>query len=66
MTAEYTSAEVAALFNITQRHVSKLASRHKLGHKLGRDYRFTGDDIERMRQRPTSSPGRPRKASESP
>lgn len=45
--------EVAALIGVTRSYVVKLAKRLGVGVRIGRDWRFTEDDVAALRGRPT-------------
>lgn len=54
----WTTTDVAAELGIDESRVRRMAADRGLGYKLGRDWRFSDDDINAMRER---APGRPRK-----
>lgn len=53
MTTLYTTAQAAALLGLDASSVRRLARKLKLGQRLGRDWFFTKDDLDRMRGRPS-------------
>jgi hypothetical protein len=54
---DYTARDVAATLGIDDSQVRRMAARLEVGHKVGRAWVFTDQDIERLRQRRTK-PGR--------
>lgn len=60
MTKLYNSAQVAELTGRVQDAVNLIARRHGIGVKVGRDWVFTAEDVEAIRQIPRKG-GRPPK-----
>jgi hypothetical protein len=57
-----TSKHAADLLGISPERVRALARDLGIGQRIGRDWVFTEEDVERLRQRPIGTPGRkPRK-----
>ena len=54
-----TTAQVAACLAITPRQVGHLAKQHSIGTKIGRDWIFTEQEVQRLTSRPKV--GRPLK-----
>ena len=48
----YSTAEAAQAVGISEPTVRRLARLHQLGTRKGRDWLFTQQDLDRMRQRP--------------
>lgn len=53
------TAEVANELGLTVSHVRRLARELGIGRRIGRDWRFSGNDVEALRWRQTAV-GRPR------
>ena len=54
-----TTAQVAQRLNVTPRQVGHLAKQHSIGTKIGRDWIFTEQEVQRLTSRPKV--GRPLK-----
>ena len=54
-----TTAQVAQRLNVTPRQVGHLAKQHSIGTKVGRDWIFTEQEVQRLTVRPKV--GRPAK-----
>lgn len=50
----HSTKQVAELLGITARAVRFWAERHEIGQKVGRDWVFTDEDIDRLKQRKTA------------
>lgn len=50
----HSTKQVAELLGITERAVRFWAERHGIGEKVGRDWVFTDEDVDRLRQRKTT------------
>lgn len=53
----YSTAEAAAATGKAVQTIRQLAKSHSIGQRIGRDWVFTQDDIERLKAVP--KPGRP-------
>lgn len=60
MTVVYRTHEVAEELGVQSQTISRAARRIGVGRKYGRDWMFTREDIEKLRDR--TKPGRPQQS----